>query len=97
MKTAELSPRASADLLDIYLYGIRVFGPRQADTYLGSFERCFAILAANPRMGRKADAVGKGLRRHEHTAHVVFYEEAAAGVLVVAILHGRQLPDLDRI
>ena len=95
MSEVELSGRASADLLDIYLHGIRTFGPRQADRYLESLERCFVTLAQNPRMGRNADRVGAGLRRHEHLAHVIFYEETKGGVLIVAVLHGRQLPNLD--
>ena len=94
MPTVELSPRASADLLAIYLQGIRLFGPRQADRYLADLESCFAVLAQNPRMGRSAERVGAGLRRHEHGGHVVFYEVADGGVFIVAILHERQLPDL---
>jgi toxin ParE1/3/4 len=39
-------------------------------------------------MGRKADAIGAGVRRHEHESHVVIYEEDADGVLILAIVHG---------
>jgi toxin ParE1/3/4 len=94
MGTVELSNRAAADLLDIYLHGIRQFGPNQADIYLDGLDRCFLLIADNPKMGRRADDVGEGLRRHEHQSHVIFYEPTATGIFVVAVLHGRQLPDL---
>lgn len=55
MGAVELSERASAELLNIYLEGIRLFGPLQADRYIDSLQQCFDLLAANPRMGRKAD------------------------------------------
>ena len=93
MPTVELSARASADLLGIYLQGIRLFGPLQADRYLDGLESCLALLAANPRMGRAAEGLGAGLRRHEHGSHVIFYEAAGSGAFIVAILHERQLPD----
>ena len=94
MSVVDLSDRASAELLDIYLHGIRMFGAHQADRYIDSLESCFALLARNPRMGRRADIVGAGLRRHEHMSHVIFYEEIKNGVFIVAVLHGRQIPDL---
>lgn len=94
MPTAELSARASADLLDIYLQGLRLFGPIQADRYLDGIEACLVLLASNPHIGRSAESVGSGLRRHEHGIHVIFYELGSDGVFVVAILHERQLPDL---
>lgn len=94
MASVELSDRASTDLLAIYLQGIRHFGPLQADRYLDELDNCLQLLAENPGMGRRADALGDALRRHEHQSHVVFYELTASGILVVAVLHGRQLPDL---
>lgn len=96
MPTFSLVERASDDLLDIYLFGIRQFGIRQADLYLDSLENCFQLLAENPRMGRRAERVAPGLRRHEHKSHVIFYREQAAGVEIVAVLHERRLPRLDR-
>jgi toxin ParE1/3/4 len=95
MASVELSERASADLLGIYLQGMRQFGPRQADRYLDELEACFQLLADNREMGRRADPVGEGLRRHEHKSHVIFYEPNAKGIFVVAVLHARQLPDLN--
>lgn len=41
MATFKLTERASAELLDIYLFGLRQFGRIQADRYLDELERCF--------------------------------------------------------
>lgn len=94
MGIAELSDRAAADLLDIYVHGVRQFGPRQSDHYLDALERCLDLLAENPEMVRRADLIGKDVRRHEHQSHVIFYDQTATGVFVLAVLHARQLPDL---
>jgi toxin ParE1/3/4 len=37
-------------------------------------------------MGRKADVIRSGVRRHEHGSHIILYEEAPSGV-VLAIVH----------
>jgi toxin ParE1/3/4 len=56
--------------------------------------RCFERLAENPRMGRKADEFAAGARRHEHARHVIFYDEQADGVLIIAIIHERSMRGL---
>ncbi|HTV32531.1 MAG TPA: type II toxin-antitoxin system RelE/ParE family toxin [Methylocella sp.] len=49
--------------------------------------QCFELLAANPRIGRKADEFSPGSRRHEHAHHVIFYNEQPDGVLITGIIH----------
>jgi len=66
MADVRLSDRADADLLDIYVYGALTFGRERAVAYQLSFQDCFTLLADNPRMGRLAEAIGLGIRRHEH-------------------------------
>ena len=46
-------------------------------------------------MGRPAERIRAGLRRHEHAEHVVFYRQTGEGVSIVAIVHRRMRPDLD--
>ena len=55
------------------------------------------MLAANPMLGRACDYICPGLRRMEHGRHVVFYREAAAGILISRILHQRMLPERQSI
>jgi len=51
------------------------------------------MLADNPNLGRACDFIRPGLRRLEHGRYVVFYCQAATGILVSRILHQRMLPE----
>lgn len=45
-------------------------------------------------MGRAVPLGRRGVRRHEHGSHVIFYREQQATVLVIAVLHKRRLLSL---
>lgn len=87
----QLTGRADADILDVFLYGLTEFGMAQAERYQGILEHTFQLLADNPRMGRAAEVIGAGVRRHECGAHVILYEEATDGVLILAVVHSRSV------
>ncbi|MEH6691814.1 MULTISPECIES: type II toxin-antitoxin system RelE/ParE family toxin [Pseudorhizobium] len=89
MPEFRLTQQADRDLLDIFIYGLEVFGIRQAEHYGDDLHSCFQLLADNPRMGRLAPALGEQVRRHEHHSHVILYEEASFGILILAIIHSR--------
>ncbi len=92
------SRRPEADLLSIGDYTLRTWGEAQADRYISKLETCCQMLADNPRSGRPCDDVRPGLRRMEHSKHVVFYRlREAGGILVVRILHERMLPERQAI
>lgn len=95
MPRFRLTRRAARDLRDIFAYGYRVFGRAQADRYGAGLAACFELLAENPRLGRPADTIGMGVRRHEHRRHVVLYEEEPGGVLILAVVHERRVIKLD--
>ncbi|MCV9940584.1 type II toxin-antitoxin system RelE/ParE family toxin [Boseaceae bacterium BT-24-1] len=87
----DLTRRARDDLFDIFVYGYDRFGEQQADIYASGLEHVFELLAANPRMGREARSIGPGVRRHEHASHVILYEQAPSGILILAIVHSRSV------
>jgi toxin ParE1/3/4 len=87
MASFALTKRAEADLYDIALFGYERFGESQTHAYLGELERVFGLLSGQPRMGRKAETIAPGVRRHEHGSHVILYEEAPAGVRILAVVH----------
>ena len=87
MNSYALTKRAEADLFDVFLFGYEQFGEKQAETYAAELEHVFQLLADNPRMGREAEIVGQGVRRHEHASHVILYEIVPGGVLILAIVH----------
>jgi len=73
------------------VYGGQQFGEAQAEHYHRDLAACFELLAAQPRMGREAKAIGAGIRRHEHGSHVILYEESGEGVLILALVHERSV------
>lgn len=89
-----LTRNADVDLLDVVIYGFEAFGLARAEVYRDGMTRCFKVLAENPRLGRKADEIAPGARRHEHARHVIFHDEQPYGVLIIAIVHERSVPGL---
>jgi toxin ParE1/3/4 len=94
MAEYRLTKRADKDLLAIYLYTVERFGQGQAERYTHDIKECFDLLVANPHMGRVADEIRKGVHRHEHAGHVIFFREDRQGLLVLAVVHRRMRPDL---
>lgn len=95
MASYRLTLRAGADVFDIFLYGFEAFGANQAARYKDDLARCFAMLSENPRMGRPAEAIASGIRRHEHQSHVILYEIDSPDILVLAVVHGRSIRRLE--
>lgn len=94
MNSYRLTEDAERQIIDIFLYGFETFGPKQAQLYKSELENAFQLLADNPRMGRLADSIAPGIRRHEHESHVIFYEFHGDGILILAVLHGRSVKHL---
>lgn len=87
MNDYSLTKQAELDLLDVFLFGYEQFGSQQAETSAATLEHTFQLLAGNPLMGRKAGTIALGVRRHEHGSHIILYEEAKSGVLILAVVH----------
>ena len=91
MADFRLTKRAEADLFDIALFGLERFGERKVEAYLAELDHVFGLLADHPRMGSVAQAIAPGVRRHEHRAHVILYEEMQTGVRILAVVHASSL------
>lgn len=89
MTEYRFSRRAATDLEAIAEYTIEHFGIKQARQYRDELKTCFDQLAENPRLGRRAEQLGVGLRRYEHRSHIVFYQIADTDLLIVRVLHYR--------
>lgn len=95
MSGYRLSPKARADLADIWDYGAERWGENQAERYTRVLTSAFADLAAGHRIGQPIDEVRPGYLRHRVGSHVVFFRRAdAATIDVIRILHARM--DIDR-
>lgn len=86
-----LTEQAETDVFEIFLYGLEHFGRNQARHYKDDLEHCFQMIADYPRMGRPADSIALGVRRHEHQSHVILYEVDDIGVVILAVIHGRSV------
>ena len=89
-----LTRRAEADIIDILTYSIENFGRQIALDYQSSLETCFELLAENPLMGRAAQQLDSKVRRHEHGSHVILYEKADDGIVILALVHKRNIRKL---
>jgi toxin ParE1/3/4 len=89
-----LSRGAEQDVFNLFVEGLERFGAKQAASYQEDLERCFALIAENPLMGRSATIRELEIRRHEHGSHVIFYRPMADHVLITAVVHARSLRHL---
>ena len=90
MSEYRLSLKASADLINIYVFTDERFGRYQAEAYHAGFERTFSLLAEFPGIGVSADELVPGYRRFRFQSHYVFYTVEADHVLIRALIHARQ-------
>lgn len=89
MGVYKLSRKAASDIEDIYTYTIEQHGIASARKYVDGLHSCLELLAEYPMLGRRADRIAPGVRRHEYQAHVVFYERREASVRIARVLHAR--------
>ena len=83
-------------MLEIEQYTSENFGIYQADAYITGFQQSFELLAAFPGIGRPADELRQGYRRHRYQKHHIFFTEEVDHILIRTILHTAQKlkPDL---
>jgi toxin ParE1/3/4 len=82
-----LSPRARADLDEIWRYTAQRWGPDQAERYIRVLQNAIETVAEEPRRGRHCDEVRKGYRSYPAGSHVLFYRSVKSGIDIVRILH----------
>jgi toxin ParE1/3/4 len=88
--TYRITRRADQDIIDIYLWGCREFGQRQAEAYHAGLADTFELIVANPRIARERPEFNPPVRLHPYQSHLIVYVSDDAGVLIVRVLHGRQ-------
>ena len=89
MSRFTLSPRAQADLEEIWDYTEARWSRDQAEIYVRQIKTAIENLAADPSRGRACDDVRAGYRKYPVGSHVLFYRVRPDGVDIVRILHGR--------
>jgi toxin ParE1/3/4 len=84
-----LSPRAQADIDEIWDFSAEHWGEEQTERYLRELWRGIAFVAKNPRHGRACDDIRTGYFKHAVGSHVLFYRLTPDGIDVVRIVHQR--------
>lgn len=92
MPRFDLSQPAEADIAGIAEYTVAQWGPAQAHVYLDALETRLIELARHPLVGRKRDDLIPGFLSVPFGSHVIFYERASFGIVVMRVLHRRQDP-----
>lgn len=83
-----LSPRAEADLEEIWLYTFKNWSLEQADSYHAAIVEAFDDLANGRKIGRPVD-IRDGYFKHSVGSHLVFYRLTESDLVVVRVLHQR--------
>ena len=79
------------DIITIYKHGSIEFGIDQAERYHKGLIATFDLLADHPRMARERSEFRPPVRLHAYRAHVIVYIMEPSGILIVRVLHGRQI------
>ena len=85
-----LSPRAQADIDDIWTYTLDRWGLEQAKRYVGLIGDAIAAVAANPGVGLPCDDIRAGYFGVRARSHLIFYRRVGADIDVVRVLDGRK-------
>jgi len=89
-----LSPRAQADLDDIWDYTEDRWGRGQAERYVRELQSAIEVVARDPKRARACDDLRAGYRRFSVGSHVVFVLLEDNKLQVVRVLH--QSMDFDQ-
>lgn len=87
MLKLHVTPKAEADLVDIWLYSYGEWGLDQADKYLDLLEMGMKQLLNHPLLGANYCYVLQGYRRLQIEHHAVFYQVLETEIRVVRVLH----------
>lgn len=94
MSNYKLTPEADNDLTEIWQYGYKKWGLRQANIYLLELEDCFEKLFELPNLGTKCNDIVVGYRSYSNASHVVYYRKHNLKIEVIRILHRRMQESL---
>ena len=90
MPDYRLSPKAIADLENIYAQGLEQFGSAQADRYQHELHGRFQLLAEFPGIAGKAlRGVSPPIHRFPFGAHVILFRPDEAGAVIVRVFQAR--------
>jgi toxin ParE1/3/4 len=89
-KRYELTPKAFADLEDIWRCSAEAWSVAQADHHIDDFSRSFEMLAQTPEIARLRREFNPSVRIHIHQEQAIVYLWHEDLVTIIRILGGKQ-------
>jgi toxin ParE1/3/4 len=83
-----LSPRAQADLEEIWNFTAERWGEDQAARYVLDIRAAIEAVVRDPRRGRACDHIRAGYRKYPAGSHMLFFRVVREGIDVVRISSG---------
>lgn len=89
--TYQLSQRAEADLLALYLDGVMKHGTERAESYFAGLTKQFQILTKTPRIFHERTEINPPVRICPYGVHIIIYLiRDDESVFIVRIRHERE-------
>lgn len=84
-----LSPRAKADIEDIWDFTEKRWGLNQAKRYTRELQRAIETIARDPRRAHNCDDIRPGYRRFSVGSHIIFFVTRVDQIEIIRVLHQR--------
>ena len=88
----KFTEKSERDLEDIIDYTFQQWGSVQTQTYLDGLEERGQLLADNPDLGAKREALSEGLLSFPYESHILYYMKQPHGITIVRVLHQNMDP-----
>ena len=87
MSQLRISPRAVADLIEIWNY-IAEDSVANADAFIDKLYNALQALGRQPSLGRLREELAPGMQSFPHGRYVIFYHALTHAIEIVRVLHG---------
>jgi toxin ParE1/3/4 len=89
-----ITPRASADLLEIWCY-IAEDSVANADAFVDKLHKTMKVLSRQPGAGRKREELAPGIQSFPFGRYIIFYRAIQGTIEIVRVLHAaRDIEDI---
>ena len=80
MNRYTVTPRARADIEEIWNYTTEQWGADQAEEYVRMLQQAIELLAREPTRGRSIEEIRSGYRKYPAASHMLFYRMTDDGI-----------------
>lgn len=94
MSEIRISPRARADLIEIWNY-IADDSQANADAFVDKLYETIESLGRHPGSGRRRDELAPGIQSFPYGRYMIFYRVVTSSIEIVRVLHGAR--DIENI